>query len=195
MVSEVYYEVHTARISNVNSVMFVNRIREMESSPRQHLRQFMENSVEKCILMLGCQGLKLKVLLRKAEVRCDCVGQGWVTLNPLNLQSDQNRISPYRINTLSSRQVMRIKKNINKGITSWSNTKFSRLASWELYVRQGGELLMRSWEWKGEFRPWPRSFLCPIFLGQPSEKPSGKGWKSVKPCINCKGEVLNNCWW
>ena len=37
MVSEVYYEVHmtrvlhTARISNVDSVMFVNRIREMVS--------------------------------------------------------------------------------------------------------------------------------------------------------------------
>ena len=82
MVSEVYYEghmtcvLHTARISNVNSVMFVHRMKEMESSPRQHLRQFMENSVEKCILMLGCQGLKLKVLLRKAEVRCDCIGQG-----------------------------------------------------------------------------------------------------------------------
>ena len=83
--------------------MFVHRIREMESSPYQHLRQFMENSVEKCILMLGCQGLKLKVLWWKAEVRCDCVGQGWVTLNPLNLQSDQSRIFPYSINTLTSR--------------------------------------------------------------------------------------------
>ena len=37
MVSEVYYEVHmtrvlhTARISNVDNVMFVNRIREMVS--------------------------------------------------------------------------------------------------------------------------------------------------------------------
>ena len=37
MVSEVYYEVHmtrvlhTARISNVDSVMFVNRLREMAS--------------------------------------------------------------------------------------------------------------------------------------------------------------------
>ena len=82
MVSEVYYEVHMTcvlhivRISNVNSVMFVHRIREMESSPCQHLRQCIEKSVEKCILMLGCQGLKLKVLLRKAEVRCDCLGQG-----------------------------------------------------------------------------------------------------------------------
>ena len=30
--------------------------------------------------------------------------------------SDQDRISPYNINTISTRQVMRIKKNINLGI-------------------------------------------------------------------------------
>ena len=30
--------------------------------------------------------------------------------------SDQDRISPYNINTISSRQVMRIKKTINLGI-------------------------------------------------------------------------------
>ena len=41
--------------------------------------------------------------------------------------SDQDRISPYNINTISSRQVMRMKKNINWGIISWSNTKFSKL--------------------------------------------------------------------
>ena len=35
--------------------------------------------------------------------------------NPLTLMSDQDRISPYNINTISSRQVMRIKKNINLG--------------------------------------------------------------------------------
>ena len=46
--------------------------------------------------------------------------------------------------TISSRQVMRIKKNIDKGIISWSNTKFSKLTSQELYGRQEGELLMRS---------------------------------------------------
>ena len=34
---------------------------------------------------------------------------------PLTPISDQDRISPYSINTVSSRQVMRIKKNINKG--------------------------------------------------------------------------------
>ena len=53
---------------------------------------------------------------------------------------NQERISPYNINTISSSQVMRIKKN-DKSIISWSNTKFSKLTSWELYDRQWGELL------------------------------------------------------
>ena len=39
-------------------------------------------------------------------------------INPLTPISDQDRISPYNINTISSRQVMRIKKNINEGIIS-----------------------------------------------------------------------------
>ena len=38
--------------------------------------------------------------------------------NPLAPMSDQDRISPYNINTISSRQVMRIKKNIDQGISS-----------------------------------------------------------------------------
>ena len=36
-------------------------------------------------------------------------------LNPLNPMSDQERISPHNISTISSRQVMRMKKNINLG--------------------------------------------------------------------------------
>ena len=36
----------------------------------------------------------------------------------VTLLSDQDRISLYNINTISSRQVTRIKKNINKGILS-----------------------------------------------------------------------------
>ena len=36
----------------------------------------------------------------------------------VTLLSDQDRISPYNINTISSRQVTRIKKNINKVIIS-----------------------------------------------------------------------------
>ena len=38
--------------------------------------------------------------------------------NPLTPMSDQDRISPNIINTRSSRQVKRIKKNIDKGIAS-----------------------------------------------------------------------------
>ena len=44
------------------------------------------------------------------------------TFNPLTPVSDQERTSLYNINTISSRQVMRIKKNISQGIVSWSNT-------------------------------------------------------------------------
>ena len=39
-------------------------------------------------------------------------------LNPFTPTSNQDRISPYNINTVSSRQVMRIEKNINHGIIS-----------------------------------------------------------------------------
>ena len=49
-------------------------------------------------------------------------------VNPLTPTSDQDRISPDKINTISTRWVMGIRKNINLGIISWSNTKFSELA-------------------------------------------------------------------
>ena len=66
-----------------------------------------------------------------------------VTDNPFTHSSDQDRISPYNINTISIRWVMRIKKNINFRIVSWSNTKLSELTLWELY----------SWLW-GELQIW-----------------------------------------
>ena len=34
-------------------------------------------------------------------------------VNPLTPMSDQDRIFPYKINTISSRQVMRLKENMN----------------------------------------------------------------------------------
>ena len=37
----------------------------------------------------------------------------WASFNPVSSTSDLDRISPYTINTVSSREVMRIKKNIN----------------------------------------------------------------------------------
>ena len=36
-----------------------------------------------------------------------------MTHDPLTPVSDQDRISPYNISTISTRKVMRIKKNIN----------------------------------------------------------------------------------
>ena len=41
---------------------------------------------------------------------CECF------FNPLTPMSDQESISPYSVNAISSRQVMRIKKNSHKGI-------------------------------------------------------------------------------
>ena len=56
-----------------------------------------------------------------------------VTINPFTPMSDEDRISPNSINTISSRQVVRKKKYINLGIISRSNAKFSELTSKELY--------------------------------------------------------------
>ena len=39
-------------------------------------------------------------------------------LNPLTPMSDQDRISPYNTYTISTKEVMRIKKNINLGTIS-----------------------------------------------------------------------------
>ena len=64
--------------------------------------------------------------------------------------SDQDSISPYNINTKLNRNVMKIKKNITRGIISWSSIKFSELTSYELYGIQYGKLLIRSMEWKDQ---------------------------------------------
>ena len=56
--------------------------------------------------------------------------------NPLIPVSDQDRISPYYIYTISCRHVMRIKKNVNNRIANWSDTKFSKLTKWESFGRQ-----------------------------------------------------------
>ena len=48
-------------------------------------------------------------------------------VNALTPMSNWDRISPYNINAISTRQVMRIKKTINFGTISRSNTKFSDL--------------------------------------------------------------------
>ena len=53
--------------------------------------------------------------------------------------SDQDRISPYNIDVISSIQVMRIKENISQGIICWSNTKSSKLTLQEPYGRERKE--------------------------------------------------------
>ena len=57
----------------------------------------------------------LMVLTRRICLRIvTLMGDSWVIIiNPLTLTSDQDRISPYNIDTISSRKVMRIKKNIS----------------------------------------------------------------------------------
>ena len=51
------------------------------------------------------------------EKRCGGEGVNGIGLYPLTPVSDQDRISPYYIYAISCRQVVRIKKNINYGIT------------------------------------------------------------------------------
>ena len=60
-------------------------------------------------------------------------------INPFTPSSDQYINSPYN-NTMSSREVMRIKKIINYGILFGYNAKFSGLDSKEMYGHQLGEL-------------------------------------------------------
>ena len=49
--------------------------------------------------------------------------------------SNKDKSCPYNVNTTSTRKVMRIEKNITWGIISWSNTKFSKFTTKELYGR------------------------------------------------------------
>ena len=58
------------------------------------------------------EGLKTNKQTNKQTQIVDNLNQ---TIYPLTPTSDQDRISPYNIITISSRQVMRIKKNISEG--------------------------------------------------------------------------------
>ena len=62
------------------------------------------------------------------------VGDKLNYVNPLTHMSDQDRISPYNINSISTRWVIRTKKIINLRIISWYNTKFSELTLQECMV-------------------------------------------------------------
>ena len=69
-------------------------------------------------------------------------------VNPLTPMSDEDRISPYNINTISSRQMVRIKKYINLGIISRSNTKFSELTSKQIVWLTVKRITNLIWELK-----------------------------------------------
>ena len=56
-------------------------------------------------------------------------------LTLLSPTSDQDRISPNTISTISSGQVMRKKKDQFE-VIGWSNSKFSKLTLHELYGRR-----------------------------------------------------------
>ena len=59
----------------------------------------------------------------KQNKKCDTCFQRCFHLDPLTLISDQDRISPYKINSIPTRWVLRIKKYINLGIINWSISK------------------------------------------------------------------------
>ena len=61
--------------------------------------------------------------------------------------SDQDRISPYNINAILSIVVMRGKRNINKGIISSSNKKFSKLTTVRIITNVISEILQ-------DYTPW-----------------------------------------
>ena len=63
----------------------------------------------KCNLGLALIGLQTTGLWSPFETPYE-------STNPLTCMSDQERISPYNINTISSRLVMKNKKNITRGL-------------------------------------------------------------------------------
>ena len=65
--------------------------------------------------------------------------------------SVQDRISPYNIDTISSKQVMRIKKKYQLQDHKLIQYQILQTNIIELYGKQKGELLMRSWESKDEY--------------------------------------------
>ena len=70
------------------------------------------------------RGTRKKTLLYETKIQIEKfyfgeIGKHRNCMNGLTVTSDQARISPYDINTISSRQAMRIQKNINNwGIIS-----------------------------------------------------------------------------
>ena len=65
------------------------------------------------------------------SLTCDRKKEKMLAFDSFTPMSDQERISLYNNSRISSRQVMRLKEKIDKGINTcgWSNTWFSKLTS------------------------------------------------------------------
>ena len=81
----------------------------------------------------SCYSLGTGIVFFICDLDCSMI----IILNPFITISDLDIISPYNINSLSSRQfVKRRKKNINYGNIYWSNNNSSELILEEIYGRQ-----------------------------------------------------------
>ena len=88
-------------------------------------------SSQECWLVFSCKSYQIRsiflaklnslLIQESSDYPCTCNHitnilkhiKAWFFFNPLTSVSDHDRISPYNINTISSRQVMIIKKNIS----------------------------------------------------------------------------------
>ena len=92
---------------------------------------FMRN--HKGVMPFSCYSLGTRKVFFICDLDCFMI----IILNPFIPISDLDIISPYNINSLSSRQfVKRRKKNINYGNIHWSNNNSSELILEEIYGRQ-----------------------------------------------------------
>ena len=113
------------------------------SDPIYILRHFMLLCIFSVIYQRWCQNV-VRIKTKKWHMR-----HNQVSLTFLTLQLPWVTKTEFLPTISNQHQLMRIKKNINEGIINWSNNKFSKITPKELYSRQWGELLLRSWELKG----------------------------------------------
>ena len=97
------------------------------SSAKIPLIPFSNSEISQLRFLMSTRKYKAFELMTATFHSPGLLGTKHVSNSILTPVSDQDRISPYYIYKISCRQVMRIKKNINYGITQWSNTKFSEL--------------------------------------------------------------------
>ena len=108
------------------------------------------------------------------EVEC----QSLMRVEGLIATSDQDRISPYNMNAILSIELMRGKRNINKGIISSSNKKFSKLTTVRIITNEISEILQDYTPWC-----WEAFWYCKESLNvtSRSKKAQGEGhWVKCK---------------